>query len=50
MESVAFYFLNNPVGRYYTTIFQDDKVKAQIEGGSMKNHFHIWIGTSESRP
>jgi len=45
----AFHFLNNHVGGH---IFQDGN-QAQIVKewlrGSMKNHFHTWIGNSESR-
>jgi len=51
MKWVAFHFLNNHVGRHIMAMFQDDNGKihqAQTVkewlGGSMKNHFHKWIG------
>jgi len=50
MECIAFHF----VEKHIMAIFQDDNVKiTQTQNvkewlwGSMKNHFHTWIGTSE---
>jgi len=47
MECLAFHLSNNHVGTRKTPYYRMTMSRLiRLLGGSMKNHFHTWIGTS----